>query len=172
MNRLVKTILTNANLKPMSTHRKTVSVNPGANMEASRPNIVRHQYKNTTTAKDYRLNVAKLAGPRGRKPSKFRAKKTAIDGITFDSKKEAARYVELKRLQEAGDVLWFHMQVPMILWGTDKGDGKPERYRVDFQVFWSDGRVSYEDVKGMQTRQFKRKKKIVERLYPITIELK
>ena len=156
----------------MSRHQETVSVDLDANTEASRPIRPDYEWKNIMTAKEYLLNVAKLAGPRGMKQSKFRAKKTTIDGVVFDSKKEAARYVELKRLQEAGDVLWFHLQVPLILWGTDKGDGKPERYRVDFQVFWSDGRVSYEDAKGMQTRQFKRKKKIVERLYPITIELK
>lgn len=31
----------------------------------------------------------------GRKPTKYLAKKTEVNGITFDSKKEAARYLEL-----------------------------------------------------------------------------
>ena len=34
--------------------------------------------------------------------SKYRAVKTEVDGIMFDSKKEAARYVELKEKLDAG----------------------------------------------------------------------
>ena len=63
MSKLVKTVLTNANLKPMSTHQETIIVNPGANTEASRPNIVRHQYKNTMTAKEYRQNLRETLKP-------------------------------------------------------------------------------------------------------------
>jgi len=34
--------------------------------------------------------------------NKYGAKKTVVDNITFDSKKEAARYQELKLLEKAG----------------------------------------------------------------------
>lgn len=33
---------------------------------------------------------------------KYNAKKTAVDGITFDSKREAKRFEELKELEAAG----------------------------------------------------------------------
>ena len=36
--------------------------------------------------------------------SKYRAVKTEVDGITFDSKREAARYMELMLMQRAGEI--------------------------------------------------------------------
>jgi hypothetical protein len=38
------------------------------------------------------------------KPTKYRAKKQVVDGITFASQAEARRYGELKILQQAGKV--------------------------------------------------------------------
>lgn len=37
-------------------------------------------------------------------PAKYRNKKTELDGIVFDSKKEAARWSELLLLQRAGEI--------------------------------------------------------------------
>ena len=34
--------------------------------------------------------------------NKYRNRKTVVDGITFDSKREAERYMELKLLEQAG----------------------------------------------------------------------
>ena len=99
-----------------------------------------------------------------RNRSKYNAIRTEIDGINFDSKLEAARYVDLKTLRLAGDVLYFLRQVPIRLPGKVV-------YRVDFQVFWSDGSVTYEDVKGYFTKMSKLKIKQVEDLYPIKIEV-
>ena len=42
-------------------------------------------------------------------------------------------------------------------------------YRCDFAVFWADGRVTFEDVKGMRTPQYIANKKMVESLYPVEI---
>jgi hypothetical protein len=94
--------------------------------------------------------------------SKYRAKRTVVDGINFDSKKEAKRYMDLKSLRESGEVAWFLMQVPFRLPGNTT-------YRADFLVFWKDGRVTVEDVKGFRTEVYKLKKRQVEDLYPITI---
>ena len=96
---------------------------------------------------------------------KFNAKPTTADGIRFDSKKEAARYATLKLLREAGGVVFFLRQVPLHLPGGVK-------YVCDFVVFWSDGSVTFEDVKGMRTPQYVMKKKMVEATYPIQIEEK
>lgn len=87
-----------------------------------------------------------------------------VDGITFDSKKEARRYGELKLLRAAGEC-WFLRQPRFDLPGGTK-------YTADFQVFWKDGRMSVEDVKGYRTAAYIRAKKQVEALYPVTIEEK
>jgi hypothetical protein len=97
---------------------------------------------------------------------KYRSVKTELDGIKFDSKKEAAYYQALKLRKQAGDVVQFLRQVPFDLPGGVK-------YRVDFLEFWADGTVHWIDVKGFQTQEFKAKRKMVEQLYaPIEIELR
>lgn len=93
---------------------------------------------------------------------KFRAISTKTDGISFASKKEAKRYNELLLLQKSGEVLFFLRQVPFHLAGNTK-------YLCDFMVFWADGNVTIEDVKGIKTPMYILKKKHVEDLYPVKI---
>ncbi|MCP5244853.1 MAG: DUF1064 domain-containing protein [Burkholderiales bacterium] len=95
---------------------------------------------------------------------KFNAVRTDIDGIKFDSKKEAKYYGDLKLRKMAGEVLFFLRQVPFHLPGG-------VTYRVDFQEFHADGSVKFVDVKGMETSEFIMKKKMVEDLYPVEIEI-
>lgn len=96
---------------------------------------------------------------------KFGARPTEVDGIRFDSKKEARYFQKLRIREAAGEVLFFLRQVPFHLPGG-------VRYVVDFQEFHADGTVHFVDVKGMETPEFKAKKKQVEALFPITIEIK
>lgn len=93
---------------------------------------------------------------------KFRAKPQELDGIKFASKKEAKRYQELKILQSSGEVLFFLRQTPFHLTGGVK-------YLSDFLVFWNNGTVTIEDVKGLKTPMYNTKRKQVEATYPITI---
>jgi hypothetical protein len=93
---------------------------------------------------------------------KFNAKPSTYDGIKFASKKEQKRYLELRVLESAGDILFFLRQTPMHLTGGVK-------YVCDFLIFWADDTVTFEDVKGMRTPMYKLKKKQVEALYPIII---
>jgi hypothetical protein len=95
---------------------------------------------------------------------KFNAMACASDGIKFSSKAERSYYNKLKILQKSGEVVFFLRQTPFHLPGNTK-------YVVDFQVFYSDGTVAFIDVKGMSTPMFILKKKQVEDLYPITIEI-
>lgn len=97
-----------------------------------------------------------------RRPNKYGAKATEVDGFRFDSQKEARYYRELKLREKAGDVVMFLRQVPFHLPGNT-------RYVVDFVEFHSDGAVLFVDVKGRETEMFKLKKRQVEDLYPITI---
>jgi Protein of unknown function (DUF1064) len=93
---------------------------------------------------------------------KFNAIRSECDGFKFASKKERKRYLELKMLREANEVFFFQMQTPFHLTGGVK-------YLCDFQVYWKNGDITFEDVKGMRTPMYILKKKQVEQLYPITI---
>lgn len=93
---------------------------------------------------------------------KFNALRSEYDNIKFPSKKECERYKQLKELQKLGEIAFFLRQVPFHLSGSVK-------YVCDFVVFWTNGEVTIEDVKGMKTDLYKAKKKMVEATYPITI---
>ena len=93
------------------------------------------------------------------KPAKYHNTPVEVDGIRFDSKAEAARYVQLKALRASGRILWFTRQPSFLLLGNT-------RYRPDFMVCNSSGLVWVEDVKGVETKEFKIKKKDWEALYP------
>lgn len=98
--------------------------------------------------------------------SKYGNHPTTVDGIRFDSKKEADYYKQLKIRRDAGEVSHFLMQVPIALPGNTK-------YVLDFLVFYTDGSdPEYVDVKGRQTETFRLKKRQVEALYPFKIILK
>lgn len=104
-----------------------------------------------------------------REGGKMGAKRTVIDGIPFPSKLEANRYIELKALRAAGKVRVFHRQVTFDLGGTEEL-GRVT-YRVDFLVVWDDGRVTYEDAKGIETENFRNKRKLVKAQWGVDIEL-
>lgn len=95
---------------------------------------------------------------------KFNAVRVEYDGIKFDSKKEGNYYLDLKMAKQSGELLFFLRQVPFHLPGR-------VTYRIDFQEFWADGSVRFVDVKGMKTKDFIMKKKMVEDLYPVEIEV-
>ena len=95
---------------------------------------------------------------------KFKAKPVTDDGHHFPSKLEHAYYHYLKRLNASGDVVFFLRQVPLHLPGGAK-------YVVDYVVFYKDESVRFIDVKGMETNEFKLKKKLVEAIYPINIDV-
>lgn len=101
--------------------------------------------------------------PRKRR-SKYDAKPVVIDDIRFDSTAEGKRYAELKQLLACGVVHRFHRQVIFDLPGGTK-------YRCDFMVVWTSGRITYEDVKGFETSEFKLKRKQVRALYHVEIEI-
>jgi len=97
-----------------------------------------------------------------RKRGKYGAIKTNVDGITFASKAEAARYVELKALEAAGEINGLELQPKFacVIDGKKVCD-----YFADFAYFTRKKRV-IEDVKGIETAVFRLKKKLVEALYP------
>lgn len=101
--------------------------------------------------------------------SKYRAKKTIIDGIKFDSKREANRYCELKLLEKAKEIRDLELQPRFLLQDkfVDK-QGKTHRkieYVADFMYVDKDNNTIVEDVKGVMTDVYKLKKKLFLNLY-------
>lgn len=91
-----------------------------------------------------------------------RAKTTTVDGIKFASLGEARRYQELKLLKLSHQIKDFKLQPRFKLIPTHKDEyGKTVResnYVGDFLVYYSDGRIVCEDVKGdILTPEFKQK---------------
>lgn len=105
----------------------------------------------------------------GKKPSKYRNSRTKIDGITFDSQAEARRYIEIKTLKAAGDVIGYVLQPRFILQEGFEYNGdavEKMEYVADFLIMWADGRTTIEDVKGVRTDVYKLKVKLFEKKYP------
>jgi hypothetical protein len=117
--------------------------------------------------------------------SKYGAKKTEVDGIVFDSKKEAKYYQELKFKEKAGLISELELQKEFVLIPaqreastfTKKGKevlGKVlERkcsYFADFCYKDADGKFRCIDTKGFKTADYKLKKKLMLWVHGIKIE--
>lgn len=87
-----------------------------------------------------RREIASLGGRE--KAQKYRNQPTDVDGIRFDSKKEAGYYTQLQLAKAGGQIKGFARQVSIPL-----PSGK-RRIRLDFVVHELDGRLRWIDVKG------------------------
>ena len=128
--------------------------------------------------------------------SKYRSKKVTVDGMTFDSKREYARWCELCLLQKAGKITDLERQVKFELVPAQKrtvltGEryiksdfkrgifaGMPKSkevcleqavvYIADF-VYREDGRKVVEDTKGVRTADYIIKRKLMLWVHGIKI---
>lgn len=109
--------------------------------------------------------------------SKYRNQKTIVDGIAFDSKKEAARWAELKLLERAGEISFLERQPSFVLIPKQVRGGKViERqtvYKGDFSYQDNKtGETVVEDVKSSatKTREYILKRKLMLWEYGIIIK--
>lgn len=98
--------------------------------------------------------------------NKYGAVKTEVDGIVFDSKREAQRYRDLSLLQSCKEISALDRQVdyPIVVNGV-----KVSKYVADFVYQDRNGKVIIEDSKGFRTPVYRLKKKLVEALYGVKI---
>lgn len=90
--------------------------------------------------------------------NKYNAVKTKVDGIVFDSKKEALRYRQLSLLQTAEKISELKLQVTFkFACGV--------KYVADF-TYVEDGKKIAEDVKGYRTDVYRLKAKMFKHEYP------
>lgn len=121
--------------------------------------------------------------------SKYRSRKQTVSGITFDSRKEARRFQELRLLEQAGKISNLRLQVKYQLIppqrapsfdtyksGPNKGRRKPGKllekecaYIADF-VYTENGETVVEDAKGYRTDVYIIKRKLMLERYGIQIK--
>lgn len=113
---------------------------------------------------------------------KYRNKKITVDGIYFDSRKEARRYLVLKQYEKEGKIRDLKWQVEFALLpaqyepstevyqrGEHKGELKQGKlieravvYIADFTYVTADGQYIVEDVKGgVKTKEYILKRKML-----------
>jgi len=99
---------------------------------------------------------------------KYRAKRTTVDGITFDSKKESLHYLELKQKEKLGHISELTLQPRFVLQEkfTDNEGNKIRaiEYVADFS-YKECGRVVVHDVKGFENEYYKLKEKLFRYKY-------
>lgn len=100
--------------------------------------------------------------------NKYRNKKIKVGDMTFDSKKEFHRHRELKLLEIAGKISNLQGQVPFVLIEKSK-HGRVIKYVADF-VYYEDGKMVVEDVKGVKTPVYRLKKRLLAEKYGIEIK--
>ncbi|MEX5513577.1 DUF1064 domain-containing protein [Pseudophaeobacter sp. 1A09344] len=100
--------------------------------------------------------------------NKFNAVATTVDGIRFDSLKEARRWGELRILEKGGDIRNLRRQVRIDLEGKNgplrTRTGRQMRLTVDF--VYEDKRLNwaevYEDSKGAITRDYEVRRAVAQ----------
>lgn len=106
--------------------------------------------------------------------SKFGNKKTLVDGVWFDSKKEANRYQDLVLMQKAKLIRdlttqrVFELAPSIIINGRKR---PPLRYKADFTYFddRQGGEFVVEDVKGFRTEGYKIKRHLMKAVHGIEV---
>ena len=116
--------------------------------------------------------------------SKYRNRKTIRGGIQYDSVKESRRHAELLQLERAGEISELARQVKYILipaqyepdiigpkGGTKRGKliEREVAYIADF-VYMQDGKLVVEDTKGVRTKDYIIKRKLMLFVHKIRIK--
>jgi hypothetical protein len=111
-----------------------------------------------------------MAEPTAR--SKYGNTKTVVDGITFDSAREAARYSVLSAMAARGEISQLQIQVPFDVVPAAIVAGKKcraRRYVADFVYRSAAGDLVVEDVKGMLTPMYLLKRHLMKVVHGIDI---
>lgn len=106
--------------------------------------------------------------------NKYGNRKTVLDGETFDSRKEATRWAELKLLERAGEIQNLQRQVPFELIPLQRDENgkmleRPVKYVADF-VYTEGCKQVVEDTKGMRTPDYIIKRKLMLKVHGIKIK--
>jgi hypothetical protein len=129
------------------------------------------------TGSDRAAWTSALTGIEPVRANKYHARKCTVDGIQFDSRKEARRYEELKMLARAGAITSIELQPEFLLtvgelWRHPGRLVFCGRFRADFRyVDLVSGEVVIEDAKSPATKTtaYRLRKRLVEAIHGVTI---
>ena len=131
--------------------------------------ISRTQFKDTVSkssvSKTWRAVYAPPSKDKPAKRSKFRNVKTTVDGIVFDSVREARHWVELQAFESSGQIHKLKRQVPYEL---HVNGIKVCKIIPDFE-YWIGDQLIVADSKGMRTPMYNLKKKMLAAEYGLDI---
>lgn len=113
-----------------------------------------------------RMTMAEALAEKSKRPNKYGAVKTVVDGITFDSKAEAKRWQQLKVMEQAGEI---HSIVRQPVFPLYVNGNLVCKYVADFKYLQRSGGLVVEDVKGVRTAVYILKRKLVKAIYGIDI---
>lgn len=131
------------------------------------------------------MNVEEYKKMLQQENSKYRSKKITVNGETFDSHHEYERFCELQLLQRAGKVKDIQRQVKFVLiptqrepdtigvrGGVKKGEviEKECAYLADFTYYTDTGDYVVEDTKGVRTKDYIIKRKLMLYVHGIRIQ--
>lgn len=100
--------------------------------------------------------------------NKYKNEKVVTDGQAFDSKKEYYRYCDLKLLERAGEIFDIKRQVKYELIPKQQGE-RAVYYIADFVYKDKQGKTVVEDTKGVRTKEYIIKRKLMLYRYNIKI---
>lgn len=109
--------------------------------------------------------------------NKYHNKKTVVDNIIFDSRKEAEFYGQLKMMLKGKAIKSFECHPKFILQGAFEKNGikyPAIKYIADFIVYDNNGGIDVYDVKPydkqtgkfLLTKEFRLKQKMFEKVFP------
>lgn len=96
------------------------------------------------------------------KRAKYGSRKTEARGRVFDSQREANRFAELDLMLRAGEIVCLAMQVPFQL-------SPSVRYVADFVYRTRAGAWVVEDAKGVRTKEYSLKRRLMKDQFGIEI---
>lgn len=106
---------------------------------------------------------------------KYRNKPVIVDGLKFDSGKEAKRWQELKLLERAGQITQLNRQIAFALAPSVKIVGEKRarpalRFKADFVYYRGDEYVC-EDSKGFADTAFRIRQHLMKSVHGIDVVL-
>jgi hypothetical protein len=124
-----------------------------------------HGEQRACAAADKRKAVLRVA-------NKYGACKVEIDGYTFASKLEAARYRDLQLTEKAGEIIYLGVHP---CWALEVNHILIGHYTPDFSYYRCEGgepvgRIIVEDVKGVRTRDYILRKKLMKAIHQIDVQ--
>lgn len=107
--------------------------------------------------RDHAAKPQRKAPEAAKRRSKYNAKPTMLNGKRYASKHEAERAAQIRILWQGHEIAAFAEQVEFLLPGGI-------RYRADFVLLNRDGTFTVEDAKGVRTKDYIMKKKLMKEM--------